>query len=51
MAGQHTAEYVSRKVESFEGLPLGYMPAIILAVVAVVCVVAWFIAKRKLGDK
>ena len=36
--------------ENFDGLPLGYMPAIILALVTIICLVAWFIAKRKIGD-
>jgi len=47
---ENTAEFISRHAEEFGGLPLGYMPAIILAVVATVCIVAWYIAKRKMGD-
>jgi hypothetical protein len=43
-------EAMSQSVEDFDGLPLGYMPIIIVVVIALICIVGWFIAKRELGD-
>lgn len=47
----NTAELISKQVEEFDGLPLGYMPAIILAVIVLICAVAWVIAKREMNDR
>lgn len=38
-------------VANFGGLPLGYMPAVIIAVVAIVCLVGWCIAQRQFKDR
>lgn len=51
MTQEKTAEFISRQAEKFDGLPLGYMPVIALAVIIVICLVGWFIAKRELRDK
>ena len=50
MARQDTAEFISNHAENFDGLPMGYMPVIIIAVVIITCLLGLAIVRRNIKD-